>query len=212
MITSLDEVLDDVSRAVSPARPGKVSSPEGTKREAAIEAGYINGDAGSKLPPDVDALFGATKSYFQFKREKFEHRLMLWYKLQGYSNVEVSRILGYSAQAVSAATKQPWFQEAFCKLAAEMGKDAITTFLEGEILPAIQRTAELAKSADSDAVRLAANRELMDRFLGKSTVKIETKGTVDITTTTLDAAKLLEEERHLNEKLRANGLIQHGNS
>lgn len=208
--TNLDRVIDDLAEvAPTLARPGKVASPEGTR--PGMEK-YHNPDTGAPLSPDVDALFGATKSYHRYMKEKFEHRLMLWYKLQGYSNVEISRITGYTTQTISQVSKQVWFQEAFCKLSAEMGKDAIQTFLEGEVLPALERTAAMARTADSDAVKLAANREILDRFLGKSTVKVETKGIVDINHTVLDANKLLEEQRRLDEQLKANGLSLHGRS
>ena len=209
MNTQLDDVLDDVQRSMK-ARPGKVASPEGTR---VVDMGkYRNPDAGAPLGPDVDALFGATKAYVRYKKEKFEHRLMLWYKLQGFSQKEVAQLLGVTPQTVSNVTLQPWFQEAFVALSTEMGKSAVETFLEGEVLPALQRTAEIARSGESEAVRLAANREILDRFLGKSTVKIESKGAVDINHTVLDANRLMEEQRRLDEQLKANGLVQHGRS
>ena len=207
---NLDKTLDDLASTVrASSRPGKVSSPEGTIRQG---NNYINNDCGQPLPADVDALFGATKSYLHYKRENFQHRLMLWYKLQGFTNKEVAQALGYHEVSVGQVTKQPWFQEAFCKLAAEMGKDACTTFLEGEVLPALQRTADMARNGESEAVRLAANRELLDRFLGKATVKIESKASVDVTSTVLDGNRLLEEQRRLDEQIRSNGLHLHGKS
>jgi hypothetical protein len=207
---NLDRVLDDLA-GVTPAqaRPGKVSSPEGTGPDLSA---YRNADCGQPLGPDVDALFGATKGYVNVKRERFEHRLMLWYKLQAFNNNEVAQLCGVTPQTVSNVTKQPWFQEAFCKLAAEMGKDACTTFLEGEVLPALQRTADMARNGESEAVRLSANRELLDRFLGKATVKIESKASVDVTSTVLDGNRLLEEQRRLDEQIRSNGLHLHGKS
>lgn len=218
--TDLDRVvLDDMALAGSGlARPGVVLSPEGTAPEARksrsvqerIERGEINADAGQPLEADVDALFGATKSYHVYRKERFQHRLMLWHKINGLSNKEIALVMGYHPNTVSDITRQPWFQEAFVRLAEEMGKDRVQTVLEGEVLPAIERTVALAKSSESDAVRLAANKEILDRFLGKATVKVESKSTVDVTTTTHDAAALLREQARLNEQLKASGL--HGPS
>ena len=152
---------------------------------------------------DVDSLFGATPSYQGYKREKPEHRLMLWHRLNGHNVKETAILTGYSAQTVSQVCKQPWFQEAFCKMTTEMGKDAVETFLEGEVLPALQRTVAIAIGGETDAVRLAANRELLNRYLGKSTVKVESKVTGQVDSVVYDIAALREEERKLNEQLKA---------
>lgn len=152
---------------------------------------------------DVDTLFGATPSYQAYKKEKPEHRLMLWHRLRGLSVKETALVTGYTPQTVSQVCKQPWFQEAFCQLSTEIGKDAVETFLEGEVLPALQRTADIARGAESEAVRLAANRELLDRYLGKSTVKVESKVSGQVESVVYDIAKLRDEEKRLNEQLRA---------
>lgn len=209
---TLDDVMDDLSRD-SAARPGKVASPEGTTPlQQRIAAGYINPDAGDPLPADVDGLFGATKAYLNYRKELPQHRLMLWYKLQGFNNREVAKLMGYSCHTVNQVVKQVWFQEAFCRLAEEMGKDKIEAFLEGQVMPAFERTVDLAENGESEAIRLAANKEILDRYLGKSTVKVETKGFVDVNHTVLDASRLLEEQRRLDEQIKANGLVQHGRS
>ena len=215
--TDFDDVCDDLAGTTRhSARPGKVASQEGTApKSMTVEErkakGYINADSGTPLPPDVDGLFGATKAYIRYQKEQPAHRLMLWYKLQGFDNREVAKLTGYSYHSVNQIVKQEWFQTAFCQLAEEMGKDRINSFLEGEIMPALVRTAELAKTSESEAIRLAANKEILDRYLGKSTVKVESKTSIDITNTTLDANRLLEEQRRLDEQLRSNGLL-HGNS
>jgi len=209
MSKRLDTLLDDLGATSEEARPGKVASPEGTTRP---ENPTINPHGGEPMPPDIDSLFGNRQAYFKIRREKTQHRLLLWYKLQAFNNKECAQILGYSEAWVSQISNQPWFQEAFCALAKEMGKDAIQTYLEGEVMPALERTAAIARNSESDQVRLAANRELLDRFLGKATVKVESKSVVDVNHTVLDANRLLEEQRRLDEQIKANGLAQHGNS
>lgn len=159
-----------------------------------------------QAPSDPDALFGQSPAYQAYKKEKPEHRLILWLRLQGHNVKETAALTGYTPQSVSNICKQPWFLDAFARLSTEMGKDQVQTFLEGEVLPAIQRTAALAQSAESEAVRLAANREILDRFLGKSTVKVESKVSGQIDNVVYDGAKLLEEQRRLQEQLKARGI------
>lgn len=155
---------------------------------------------------NVDTLFGATPGYQHYKKERPEHRLMLWHRLNGHNVKETAALTGYTPQTVLNVCKQPWFQEAFVRLSTEMGKDAVQTFLSGEVLPALQRTVALAVSGESEAVRLAANKEIMDRYLGKSTVKVEQKISGQVDNVVYDAAKLLEESRRLNEELKARGI------
>ena len=204
MKPELDDFISDLAASARPA----VRSQERTTLDMTP---YRNPDSSAPLAPDVDGLFGATKGYTKYKHEKPEHRLMLWYRLQGYNVKETAQLTGYTPQTISNISKQPWFQSAFIELAAAQGKDAITSFLEGEVMPALERVVSLAQNGDSDNVRLAANRELLDRFLGKSTVKIESKGSVDINHTVLDANRLMQEQRQLDEQLKANGLL-HGRS
>ena len=207
--TRLDSVIDDLSGGASAtARPGKVASPEGTilPIEERIARGYINADHGELLEPDVDSLFGSSKAYLHYKSEQPRHRLILWYKLQSFDNKEIAKLTRYSSFTVCQVVKQERFQKAFVTLAAEMGKDAIQTFLEGEVMPALIRTTELARNGESDQVRLAANREILDRFLGKSVAKTEVKSSGVLDVNVYDAAKLQEEFLRNQEILKGRGI------
>lgn len=203
-MSRLDTVIDDLSGGTAKeARPGKVASPEGTTPRPNPQ---VNPEYGQPMSMDVDALFGNTQAYLKVKKETFQHRLLLWYKLQAFNNRECAKLLGYTEAWVSQITKQPWFQAAFVELAKEQGKDAIQTYLEGEVLPALERTAQLARNGESDAVRLAANRELLDRFLGKSVAKTEIKSDGKLDVTVFDAAKLQEEFLRNQEILKGRGI------
>jgi hypothetical protein len=158
---------------------------------------------------DVDALFGDTPAYQSYKKEKFEHRLMLWYRLQGHSVKETAALTGYTPQSVSQISKQPWFREAFVRMAKEFGRDAMQTLIEGAVLPAFQRLETLAENADSEAVRFAANKEIIDRFLGKTVAKTETKVSGSIDQNIYDAGKLIERNAEIQRELAARGIGQH---
>jgi len=193
--------LVEESPTPKPEAQRVVQSMDGTQKRNP----YLTPE-GTQAPSDPDALFGQSVAYQAYKKEKPEHRLMLWLRLQGHNVKETAALTGYTPQTVSNVCKQPWFLSAFARLSSEAGKDAVQTLLEGEILPAINRTIDLANNAESEAIQLAANKELIDRFLGKATVKVEQKITGDVTTTVLDAAKLMEEHRRNAEILRSRGI------
>lgn len=157
----------------------------------------------------VDALFGQSVAYVTYKKEKPQHRMILWARLNGHNVKETAALVGYTPQTVSNVCGQPWFQEAFARLSTELGKDQFQTFLQGEVLPALQRTAELANSAESEAVRLAANKEILDRFMGKATVKVETKASGSLDVIVHDVAALEKENSDLQRQLAARGIGQH---
>lgn len=169
--------------------------------------GQMTGIQDAQYDSDVDALFGTLPSYWIVKKEKPAHRMMLWLTLQGHKTKEIAAALRVTPQTVLKIQKQPWFLEGFKSLALEMGKDVMKTFLETQALPAIMRVVDLAQAADSDAVRLAANREILDRFLGKPVVRAEVNETKTVDVTITDAAKLMDERKRLDEQLRANGLL-----
>lgn len=159
-----------------------------------------------RIADGVDRLFGPKRAYKEIQRERPQHRLVLWMTLQGQRVAEIAVSMGCTEEHVRNVQRQPWFQDSFCKLAEEMGKDAVQTFLKGEVMPAILRTVELSKTADSDAVKLAANRELLDRFLGKPVVKAEVKNSGAVDHLVFDANALLEEQRRNAEILKGRGI------
>jgi hypothetical protein len=154
----------------------------------------------------VDALFGGLTSYELIKREKPEHRQILWQRIRGLSVKEIAAVSGFSTYTVNRVCAQPWFRDAFVRLTTELGKNAVTKFLEGEVMSALERTVGLAVGAESEAVRLAANREILDRFLGKSTVKVEQTVEGKIEHDVVDGAALLVESKRLEEQLKARGI------
>ncbi len=200
--------LEKEVEGTPPPQPRVVRSQDGTQRDGI----YVTPVGGQQFAgdADVDGLFGDSLSYQTYKREKFEHRLMLWYRLQGMSVKETASLTGYTPQSVSQVCKQPWFREAFCRLAKEQGKDALQTLIEGAVIPAFQRLEDLATGAESEQVRLAADKEILDRFLGKSVAKTEVKSSGSIDVTLNDISKLQEENAKVQRELAARGIGQHG--
>lgn len=211
MKDEIDQFLGGLDRDTQKRQPS-LSSTNETYFNPEMSRNGNTPEAYAAMEQRVDALFGGKYANHLIKRERPEHRLMLWLKLNGHSNKEVANTTGYAYHTVCQIVKQPWFVENFCRLSSEMGKDSVQTFLEGEVMGALERTVDLAKSADSDAVKMSANREILDRFLGKSVVKAEVKQAGTIDHVVHDAAALLEEQRKLDLQLHASGLSLAGRS
>lgn len=204
MSHDLSTLLNDIQRT---APPREVVSQLGTTR--------IQEDCNQTGTPIVSeerlgTLYGSTTGIKFYKHEKPEHRLMLWYRLQGYNLKEVAAAMGYNEASVGQICRQPWFVKAFCELSTEMGKDAVKNFLEGEVLPTLERIKSLRDSGESDAVRLAAGKELLDRYLGKSIAKTESKVDASVSVSTTDVNKLQDQINRNNEILASRGITFSG--
>lgn len=178
--------------------PRLVQSLDGTTREN----GYARPE-GAEFDVDVDHLFGASPAYVRIKRENPTHRLILWMRLNGHKPKEIATTLRITPQTVYNVQGQPWFQEAFIRISTEQGKDAVQTFLEGAVLPAVIRIEELAKTSMLDTVKLAADKELLDRFFGKPVVKTENKNETRVENVIFDVEKLKAEKVKLEIQLRS---------
>lgn len=164
-------------------------------------------DYGIAIDGDVDSLFANTKSGVVIKKEKPEHRIMLWMRLQGHRSKDIASALGCSYQTVLNVSGQEWFKDAFVRLAGELGKDAAETFLRGEEIPTLTTLIDLRDNAKTEGVRLAASNSLLDRIRGKPTVRVETKNQSSVDVTVADVSSLLAERAANEQKLRANGIL-----
>ena len=196
-----DTLLAQLQRDMSKPKPGVVRHTDGTVSPTKAFTSEQRG-----LPADVDALFGNLPTYRTIQKEQPEHRLMLWLKLQGHANKEIAQIMGYSQGTVSHIVRQPWFMEAFCRLSSEVGKDAVQTLLEGEVIASVVKLAELRDNGKTDAVKLAATNSILDRVRGKATQQVEVKHSGGTQVTVYDAAKLMDEQKRNAEILKGRGL------
>ena len=184
-----------------------VQSQDGTTRENP----YITDNSTAKesfeqYSQRVDSLFGDKPAYQSYKKERPEHRQMLWLRLNGHNVKETASITGYTPQAVSSICKQPWFREAFVKISTQMGKDSVENFLNGEIIPTLERLVYLRDHAESDAVKKASCDSILDRIRGKPVAKVETKHSGSIDTTVYDGERLRDELQRNAEILRSRGI------
>ena len=153
----------------------------------------------------VDALFADQPAYQAILKESPRHRLILWMTAQGHSPQQVADALGITKQTVYNVRKQPWFRTMFVRLTSELGKDSVHQLLKGEVLPSIQTLIEIRDNGTKDADRRAAADSLLDRFLGKPTVKVDSdaKAPSDVPA---EVAQLQAEAARLTAELSAAGV------
>lgn len=205
--------LEDILQTLSIAEPKEVGSLEGTTPREEYRARYINEDRGTPLvvgDDQVNSLFGASKSYRYYAKESPVHRLMLWMRLEGHNNREIATMTGYCTQTVANVSRQPWFQEAFCRISTERGLDIVDGFLQGEIIPTLDRLVKLRDGAESDAVKKAACDSILDRVRGKPVARVETKVSGSVDTVVYDVAELMKEKARNDEILKSRGIAVTG--
>lgn len=158
----------------------------------------------------VDGMFGASVAYAKVKKERPLHRLILWAALNGQKPKEIALSLRVTPQTVYNIQGQPWFQEAFCKITAERGQDALQTILEGELVPTVKKLIEIRDAADTPAaVKRQTCVDLLDRLRGKPTVHVknESSGTLDVVVHDADA---LRREYERNQEILSSRGIRSG--
>ena len=156
-----------------------------------------------------DALHNAKQPNIEIISEKPEHRLIMYLKAQGMNNKEIFIHMGgtfdngspisggnaaYSYAYLGQIIRQPWFQSGVVRLLNEAGKDVIESRLEAECLPSLETLVDIRDSETAPAtVRLAAARDLMDRFRGKAVTHIKSEAKVTYSSAEQEAKALKAE-------------------
>jgi hypothetical protein len=150
--------------------------------------------------------------------EKPWHRLAIMLAAQGCTVTEIASRLERSVSWVSLLLRQPWARE---RLAAEInaqGRDELETLLKTNGPEAFRRIVYLSEEAENEAVKLAANRDIVDRLLGKPVAREEVRHKVTMVPASpaeleLEIKKLEEDERRLLGAVVADGRrpdVSHG--
>lgn len=145
-------------------------------RHTASENVLEDGSATLDEAADPDRLFGVDIPSVLLKREKPLHRIMLYMKLRGASNVEIADHCGVSPVTVSTVTNQPWFRLRLTKELHEAGTDGIRNLLRSTLEDSILTQVELRDSDTTPAaVKARICDSLIDRNLGKAVQPIESE-------------------------------------
>ena len=145
-----------------------------------------------------DALWHDPVPLQDVQSEKPWHRLAILLAAQGCTVTEIAEKLERTVPWVSLLLRQPWARERLSQEINRAGRDEIETLLRANGVEALRRVFALGEEAENESVKLAANREILDRLLGKPVQKVEAKQEVRLDVENIDRElKALEEQERL---------------
>jgi hypothetical protein len=175
--------------------PEAVASVEILETEKPSKFGNLPGPGpGRRKVPDKKYVPGSFKdnelfnevdlppSWYRYKSEKYEHRLIAYMKVRGMNGVQIAEELGISKITVYTVLKQPWVRELILSSLKDAGRDGIQELLHGTAIDNFQflidvRDNDKAQTRD----RIAAANALLDRTYGKPNQPVTHREEVDLT-------------------------------
>jgi hypothetical protein len=113
--------------------------------------------------------------------EKPVHLTVAYLLASGRTRKEISAVTGLTLTTLSSLTRQPWFVARLKEITEAAGKDMVRSFLEGEVVTSLEVLRDLRDDQEQKGpTRLAAANSLLDRFLGKPTVHVESTTALNI--------------------------------
>ena len=126
----------------------------------------------SQVGQDPDSLYQDPVPLQDVASEKPWHRLAIMLAAKGCTVTEIAEKLERSISWVSLLLRQPWARERLTSELMAEGRDELSVLIKGASAEAFKRVMYLSEAAENEAVRLAANREILDRHLGKPVAKV----------------------------------------
>lgn len=137
------------------------------------------------------------------KHENIKHRLMIMMALNCSTNKEIADATGYSPGYVSQVLRQPWARARMQEFMRVEGEN-LRELIQREGLRSFRNVVDIANNElVKPEVRLNANKEIIDRFLGKAVQPV--------TTVAAKPAELTDEELDLQIEERKRQLTSRGN-
>lgn len=152
-------------------------------------------------PTPEDDFHGARDPNLAIQHENSRHRLVVYLKATGLSNNEIAERTGFTVPWVSQILRQRWARARLVEEMKACGRDAITSLLQGAAEDSVHRLIfEKDNEQAKPSERIAAANSLLDRFLGKPTMRVESASTVthvssDMTEVDQQIKELEEQER-----------------
>jgi hypothetical protein len=112
----------------------------------------------NQLPPNID-----------IQHERVRHRMLAFLISTGSTQREAAKEMGYSEGWVSQICRQEWFVGLVAEEITKAGRSVVDELFRNAAPGAVLRVIDLSQNAEKDAVKLAANKEILERYLGKST-------------------------------------------
>lgn len=181
------------------------SEPLGPKVNKQLFANRPSGDGTYYSQPD--RLCNDKPPNLTILHERPEHRLIVYLKAQGMSNKEIAAKTGYGYQWVCQIIRQPAFRKAFLEETKIAGRDAVKSFLAGEVLNSVVTLVEIRDDVEAkEATRVAAANAILDRALGRPMQHIQTETVATNTDAQVEMEKLEQELKELRLRQTSEGL------
>lgn len=179
MITEFD-IATTPERAAAP-----LVAPEAADRIKNLEV-----EANEWLNFQVIPLHNPADPRHTLKREKLEHRVIIYLKSQGMTYGEIAQRTGYCKATVANVCKQPWARSIILAEITKAGRDQVETVLQGEALESVLKLIDIRDSekAPVETQRKAAN-DILDRVYGKPNQPVQHS---DVDAKTLTDKQLME--------------------
>ena len=114
---------------------------------------------------------------FEAQKEQPWHRTMAWMLAKGFTQKEIAQAVDRNEATVSLAALQSFMKQMVVDIIAEfqLNDESAMNLLRAAQGSAAQTLIALASSANSETVKLNANREILDRVLGRPVQFVNTQ-------------------------------------
>ena len=119
---------------------------------------------------EIRPLYNALPPNIDIKHERIRHRMLAYLLANGRTQEQAAAEMGYTGPWVSQIARQPWFQELMLEEKTRSGRQAVDELIRGAAPGSVLTLMELRDSAESESVRFNASKELLNRYLGNTTV------------------------------------------
>ncbi len=114
------------------------------------------------------------------KRLNARHRLIVFNKAQGMSNIEIARRYEMSEKQIGIIVQSPLFTKAVEKLQDALIIPQVKSYIEDVMPDAALKVHDLMLNAKSEQVQLKAASEFLNRGLGRAHQTVEVSGKIDL--------------------------------
>ena len=155
---------------------------------------------------------GAALPMYVLTEEKPVHITMAYMMAAGRTRKEVAEATGFTPAQVTMVSKQPFFKKRLKEITEAAGKDMVKQFLEGEVMPSLELLCEVRdNSEERGSTRVIAANSILDRFMGKPTIHVDSKTNLNIQTAATAKDQVQAELDRINLELRERGVAQSRN-
>ena len=156
---------------------------------------YLSSDQTTTLPTQV------------ILEEKPHHITLAYLLAAGRTRAEIGEVLKMDPGTISQIIRQPFFQARLKRITEESGRDLVKAFLENEVLPSLEVLRSVRDNTqEKGTTRVLASNSILDRFLGKPMVHVESKTNLNIHTAAETVDQVQRELAGIDEQLLARGV------